>query len=50
MATKKHFPLLSLSHGYSALGSAAFFPGSSGRAWIKLMQRHVLAAYYLLQF
>lgn len=46
----KHLPLLSASRGYSALISAALFPGSSGRAWVKLMQGHVLAAYYLLQF
>lgn len=36
--------------GCSAHISTVFFPGSRGKAWIKLMQGHVLAAYYLLQF
>lgn len=49
-AINQRFPHLSTSRGYSALMSAAFFPGSSGIAWIKLMRGHVLAAYYLLQF
>lgn len=49
-AATKCFPLFSTSCGYTALFNAAFFPGSNGRAWIKLMYGHVLAAYYLLQF